>query len=42
MAGHSGAFVELQFSPAGNHIYIASADLNFDLWDLIAGVRITN
>lgn len=40
MSGHSGAVMELHFSPDGNNLYTASTDTTLGLWDIIAGTRI--
>lgn len=40
MTGHSGAVMELHFSPDGNHLYTASTDMTLGLWDIVAGTRI--
>lgn len=40
MSGHSGAIMELHFSPDGNHLYTASTDMTLGLWDIVAGTRI--
>lgn len=40
LTGHSGAIMELHFSPDGNHLYTASTDMTLGLWDITAGTRI--
>lgn len=40
MSGHSGAVMEMHFSPDGNYLYTASTDTTLGLWDFIAGTRV--
>ena len=40
MSGHTGAILEMHFSPDGNQIYSASTDHTLGLWDFITGQRI--
>lgn len=40
MTGHSGAVMELHFSPDGSNLYTASTDMTLGLWDIVVGTRI--
>lgn len=40
MSGHSGAVMELHFSPDGNFLYTGSTDTTLGLWDLETGTKI--
>lgn len=40
MSGHSGAVMEMHFSPDGGNLYTASTDMTLGLWDLGSGNRI--
>lgn len=40
MTGHTGAVMELHFSPDGMHLYTASTDHTLGLWDIPTGQRI--
>lgn len=40
MTGHTGAIMELHFTPDGSNIFTASTDHTLGLWDLATGQRI--
>lgn len=40
MSGHTGAVMELHFSPDGSNIYTASTDNTLGIWDIGTGQRI--
>lgn len=40
MTGHTGAVMELHFSPDGSNIYTASTDNTLGIWDIGTAQRI--
>jgi Prp8 binding protein len=40
MKGHTGAIMELCFSPDGSHLYTCATDNTVAVWDVPTGVRI--
>lgn len=40
MSGHSGAVMEMHFSPDGSNLFTASTDHTLGLWDVVTGQRI--
>lgn len=40
MTGHTGAVMEMHFSPDGSNLYTASTDHTLGVWDIATGVRI--
>lgn len=40
MSGHTGAVLEMHFTPDGSQLYTASTDHTLGLWDIVTGQRI--
>lgn len=40
MSGHTGAVMELHFTPDGSNLFTASTDHTLALWDLSTGQRV--
>lgn len=40
MKGHTGAVMELSFSPDGSHLYSCATDNTVAVWDVPTGTRV--
>lgn len=40
MSGHTGAIMEMHFTPDGSNLFTASTDHTLGLWDIVTGQRI--